>query len=360
MRSFKKRIAVFLSLLLVIPAILGVLPTNTLTARAAGQGSIYSAYSQMTQYVFEDNNLVQKYKLTLEVGQKVDLSSMFYYSDSATYKALDELKGDTYKSSKTKVAAISQAQGTLQAKAKGTTNITIKYKGVTQICEVTVVKKKGFGLSSERSKLSKAVKALNKVYGGKVTSKNCYKVLQAYQTYSKTVKTYPNIDSSGFVTEKAEYGYYSSTNKLAVPEMLGLSSEVNEALSAQARNYNPVGTVQSAHFKIKSVTAKAKSRSFTINVTKKVNENNLFALQYSYSADDYIEKDDRAVFKIKVEDMKTGYKYTGWGIAQKNSSQLTINMDYLKFVKGRKYRLIGVEQWSNEFGWTNGYTFSAS
>ena len=170
MRYLKKRIAVFLSLLLVIPAILGVLPTNTLTARAAEQGFFYSAYSQMDQYEFGENGYTVKYKLTLEVGQKVDLSSMFYYSGSATSKLLKELKGDTYKSSKTKVATISQTNGTLQAKSKGTTTITMKYKGVTETCEVTVVKKNGFGLSAERSKLSKAVKALNKIYVGKLTS----------------------------------------------------------------------------------------------------------------------------------------------------------------------------------------------
>ena len=92
---------------------------------------------------------------------------------------------------------------------------------------------------------------------------------------SKTVRRLranQNIDSNGFVKEKSEYGYYNSTNKLAVPEMLGLGSEVDGALSAQARNYNPVGTVQSAQFKIKSVAAKAKNRSFTINVKKKVTE----------------------------------------------------------------------------------------
>lgn len=360
MGYFKKRIAILLSLLLAIPTILGALPTNTLTAKAASQGSMEPVYYQIAKYEYGANGYTRSFSLALEAGQKVDLSSMFYYSNGSRYVRLDTVTGDTYKSKKTSVATIS-SKGILQAKAKGTTNITIKYKGITETCEVTVVKKNDFGLSAERSALSKAVKALDKAYGGKITSKNRYKVLQAYKDYSKKIQTYQAIDSSGFAKAKSEYGYYSgSTNKLAVPEMLGLGNEVNQALATEAREKNPVGTVQSAMFKIKSVTAKAKSRSFTINIKKKVNDDALFALQYTYSEDDYIEKDDRAVFPITVEDTKTGYKYSGHGIAQKNSTKLTINMDYLKLVKGRKYRLIGLEQWDGPYGWTNGYTFTAS
>lgn len=362
MNHFKKRVALFLCLVLVLPSVIGCLPSNTLIAQAAGSytRAIYCSFYPMQTW--DENEQTYTYSLELEAGQKVNMGALFYYHDSngvCTYLSnLSSGKYATkYTSSKTKVATINSTTGVLTAKAKGTTTITIKYKGVSATCKVKVVGKGAFGVAwKDKSKAKSIIKEINSVYKGKLTASNLYKINQLLDKLQKHDYSCTSL-SSGFVYDPTNW---YTTNKLAVPEWAE-ASNLSTKLYEYARSNNPIGTLPSAFFKIKSVSAKGNSRDLTINLKSKVDTADIFAIHYMDYGDDFKAASDRAVFNIILEDTKTGYRYYGRAIATKGSSKISVNMDYLKLVKNRKYKLMATDTWYDtaEYGWTKGFTFTA-
>lgn len=363
MNQFKKRLALFLCLSMILPGILGFLPINPLTAQAATtyERIIHSNYYAMQ--IWNEDTQSYTYSLELEAGQKANMSYLFYYRDSKgvytdLYNLANSKYATTYKSSKTKVATINSKTGVLTAKAKGTTNITIKYKGVTATCKVKVVGKGGFGVAYKyKSKAKSIAKEIKELYNGKFTSSNQYKLMQLLNKLSDFDYSCSDLTYGGFVYDPDNWTY---TCKLAVPEWAEVAT-IDEKLYNYAKDNNPIGTTSSAFFKIKSVSSKANSREFTINLKSKVDATDIFAVHYMNSGDEYKEESDRAAFTIIVEDTKTNHRYYGRAYATKGSTKITVNMDYLKLVKNRKYRLIGTMTWYDtaEYGWTKGYTFTA-
>lgn len=358
MNYFKKRIAVFLCLLLAIPTLVGVLPMNSLTAEAATTSSISSSYWNISKWDSSQRKYV--YTISVEVGQEFNIGKVFScsYKKPGVYVGVSNLSA-TYTSSKTSIATVGKKTGIVKAKKKGTTVITIKCKGASVKCTVEVSKKNAFGKTSVRNKVVSKAKAMIKAYNGKMTSKNRYKVLKAYDEYIAQVNQLSGAISNGFLCEKNAYGYYSTTNKLVAPEMWEANG-IYCAMYDYGKKINPIGTTQSNWFKIKAVSAKANERSFTLDIKSKVDADDIFAIQLYQASDDVRTEDGRALFRIKVQDTKTGYIYYGWVTANKGSKQLTVNMDYLKLVKGRKYKMYGMNTDTQlaPYGWTGGKTFT--
>lgn len=357
MNYFKKRIAVFLCLLLAVPTLMGVLPMNSLTAEAA-TGYIECRYYNIESSKWEDGQYITEYSVSAEVGQEFNVGKLFTYGNASYVgKNISDISGVTYKSSKTSVAKVGKETGIVKVKAEGTTVITITCKGKTVECTLKAYKEGAFGNKSTRNKVTSKANAVINAYNGKITSKNCYNVLKAYNAYDAYVSTKSAIDD-GFLGKKVVYDtdnnyyYYERTNKIVVPEMWEIS-DIYYAVSGYARKNNPIGSGQSNLFQISSVSAKAKSRNFTINLKDKVSAKVIFAIKFNESRDEQVKDDGRGIFRIKVQDTKTGYNYYGYVTANTGSKKLTVNMDYLKLVKGRKYKLWGVNS-----SWTNGKTFT--
>lgn len=360
MNCFKKRIAVFLCLLLAIPTLVGVLPMNSLTAEAATTGFISSDYWNIKNSQWENGVLKYSYAISAEAGQEFDMSRLFYYyyfdsKNNYQSKEFSTISGDTYVSSNSKVATVGKNTGIVKVKKKGTTVITIKYKGVSIECTLTAYAKGAFGKTSARNKVASKAKAVIKAYNGKITNKNRYKILNAYKAFSMQQSALSSTMYNGFLRDE----YYSDTNKIVVPEAWE-AVDIFESLYDYVKKINPIGTSQSNWFKINSVSARAKSRSFTINLKNRVDADDIFAIQFNEAGDDVVTEEGRALFRIKVQDTETGNNYYGWITANKGSKKLTVNMDYLKLVKGRKYKLLGTDTWSGaaKYGWTRGKTFT--
>lgn len=358
MKRTTKRLAVFLSILLTAPAILGCLPKNTIKAEAASTAYFSWIYEVKSSYDAQTGTTKREFQA--ETGMKFNLGDMVYvyYSDKSIY--LPEASGAKYASSNTKVASIS-SKGDVTVKAVGTTEFTITYKGATTKCTMTAVKSGKLG--SEKSshvKAAKAAKTLCNKAGTKITSKNRYAVSQARGKLDVILDKATNtLSDRGFLKEKVtsgSYTYYTYTNKLSAPELLK-TRNVNSKLEEYASKNNPVGTVSSKWFKISSISSKKNSKTFTINLKSKVTSTQIFAIKNSYSSDTYISDDGTARFSVKLRDTKTGHIYRGTVVAKKGSKKLKVTMDYLK-LKSKKYQLVGVEtDYKTGKSWTKDKTF---
>lgn len=360
MTTFKKRIAVFLCLALVLPSIIGCLPTNTIVSQAAESDSVFLSAAYYCMSTWNEDKGEYEYTLTLEAGQTVKMGYLFT-TYGAEYNRLSDVTGDKYTSSKPKVATVGKTSGKLTAKTKGTTTITIRYKGAKITCKVKVVKKNGFGVAwKKKSKIKSIISQINKIYTGKITASNQYKLrelLQKLGNYSND--EFGLYDGFVYIPYDGTSYDYGTTDKLAIPEWAEVDY-LNNKITDYVDANNPLSTESSACFKIKSVSAKANKQTFTVNVKSKVTSANIFAIKYREARDYWISKSDYAVFDIVLQDTKTNRYYHGRATATKGSSKITVNMDYLKLIKNRKYKLIAANAYYQPSkGWTKGYTFTA-
>lgn len=349
MKQTKKRLALFLCLLLTVPTILGCLPMASLRAEAATDYPIYLNWIygvSMGEYDSETGQFSRSFEI--EAGQKASIADMVYFYQD-TQKYLSDVRGEKYKSSKTSVATIT-SDGVLTAKKAGTTDLTVTYKGTTATCKVKVVKAGALGSTSSKSKALKKLAAKLDSYKT-ITSGNRYAASQL-RGQIVSMSDAQNLSIYGFKVQN-----YSNTGKLVVPEMLRFS-RFSDKIDKYAMANNPVGTVQAKWFQIKSVTSKKGSKTFTINLKSKVNATQIYAIKEYYSADDYITNDQTARFPIYLVDRKTGFRYHGWGVVKEKSDKITVTMDYLKLQSKKTYRLVAIETWDTTYGWTKGRSFS--
>jgi len=189
MNYTRRRIAVFLTLLLIVPAILNCIPGKTLVAHAETTAKIcwdYVVGKQVVSesgYSYTDNS---NGELVIEAGQTGNLASLAYVSTN--YARLHTLSGVTYATNNAAVATINK--GMLNALTTGVATITITYNGMTTTCTVNVVAKGSLGSGkNEYKKIVNVVNSLLKAYGKKITTKNRYEVNnllhKVYKTYTK-------------------------------------------------------------------------------------------------------------------------------------------------------------------------------
>lgn len=353
MKKMKKRLALLLCMMLAIPAALGCLPMTSLRAEAAG-GSF-----SMTPY---DG------KIEIEAGKKVPLAKLTVYREGYSGRMLETVKDATYKSDNTAVAAV-DSKGKVSAKKAGTAKITITYQDATTTYTIQVVKK-GAHKSAKYTKILDLAKKLDSYKNKKITASNRYLISQLNGQYENACDDV--VDGNGFEM-KRKNGTLNYTGKLVLPELMDLNAGVNatdEKLHDYASKNNPVGTIPGKCFKIKSVSAKKNSKTFTIQLTSKVNATQIFAIKEytnwlnnygSKKGDTVIENDKTACFPIYLIDQKTGYQYRGLATAKEKSSQITVTMNYCKLKAKGKYQIVGsLRDSSGTYakGWTKGKTFT--
>lgn len=215
--DLKKRIAVFLCLLLTIPAIMGALPQAKLEAQAA------TTVSVNWQGISTGDNDEAVFEISTKTAGFYMGDYLYAYSYGNNYKNYGSLSmnsGVKYKSSNTSVAAINSTTGLVSPKKSGSTKITISFKGVYNTCTLKVVSNFGSG-PAEYNSLKKCANALIKGYGKKITTSSRYKVVNLNNIYEmeqeqasySSVSRYFGVESI-YQQSGSEWGY---TNKAKMP-----------------------------------------------------------------------------------------------------------------------------------------------
>lgn len=328
MTYFKRRLSIFLCMLLAFSAMFMAMPQET---KAAGN-VIFGGMAS-------DDEVVQVYK-----GSKsLYAGDMVMAWDGTTYKNYGYLSmnsGVTYKSSKPSVASVNSKTGKITAKKNGTTVITVRFKGATQKINLEVLSKKTimndmYGYQKEMlPDLEDAAKVLLSAVGStnKITTANRYKILTACASYD-----YQN--ESGY---NYDYNDGKSYNSVYCPQALHAEA-VCKAMKLYVNGRNPFGTDAAKAFVIKNISAVGNSQKINVTLKKNVTEEQIFAGQGNLTWNTEIKKTNTYSFPIMVQNMKTRCKYYAVATVQKGSNKMTIETRDLKLKKGTKYRLVAKE-----------------
>ena len=356
MKQWKKRLVVFLCTILVAPTVLQALPIRPMAQVEAGNAGLVS---YLNSEYDRTTGKSKYYPLTVEVGEKVDLGYFFEYYNSSNgdYKAglLSSLKkGVSYTSNKSSVATVGKTTGTITPKKTGTATITIKYAGKKVKVPVKVVKKGALKLSSY-AKYEKNAKGLAGINPKKINSKNEYAVLKKINAYEKSYDGWwegkSTLNERGMRAEKEVQTYgddviesYTTKNVVVAPSMVkacNKSYAIYEYFSAK----NPIGTIPSKQFKVKSVSVpKAGAKTFTIKLKKKVTASQICTLKVMNSSLNNGKNDGKAYFYISLLDEASGKYMDATATAKKGSDKITVTVKkstdpYMskktKFTKGK-------------------------
>ena len=346
----KQRLAVFLSMVMVLTMLSGITPQMQTTVQAAATNLSISSEARCNS-VKMGKNYQRVYGFMVEEKQTVQLKQMFYAYDSGSWKSylLQDLKGVKYSLNKTGAASLSR-QGELKTKKPGIVQGTVSYGGSKTyfVCKIVKTGKLGTNKAAYKT-IHKLFKEMG-TFQDKITAKNCYKYLSTYQKIRKECDKLDDIDEYGMLytgyvkgTEKVKIGNYTLKNwemsQLPLPEMLAYNT-YEKTIDTYVKNHNAVGTVSAKQFKIKSVLAKKNTRDMTITVSTKAKQPQIFAIKGHYAKDIVLENDKTAVFPVYVKDQGTGAVYRGEAVAHEGSNKISIQMDYMKFTANHKYQLV--------------------
>lgn len=341
---FKKRLAIMLSILFVLPTIIGILPMAQLETQAAGYESVvWETYIDTLQVEAEQGFYVGDY-------------ATYYKSNGkyATRTSLSLVKAK-YKSSDKTVATV-DSKGYMKTLKPGKTTITITYKGKKLTKEFEVVKKGTFATSDAITALKSAAAELPKKLSATVNNKRGFVLLKSQKTYLDAVEKYEEaIDKKGFLIEKVTYAsgysYTSTTNKLAVPQA-GRYLVLKNILDSYAQKNNPTSTRSSKVLKIASASASAKKNQITLKFNKKVTNEQVLAAKIfyenAYNKNESLKElpDKQAYIQISgIEDTKTHKYYSGVMTIRQGSKEATIQLYESKYVDGKNtYKRIKVKK----------------
>lgn len=343
--NMKKRLAVFLCILFVLPTIMSVLPQTAQETQAA---SVYLGWFGVSS---------TDRKVTVEQGAK------FYIGDYAqVIGGTVSMVKASYSTSKKSVATVN-GKGYVEAKGTGSTKLKIKYKGKTLTCTLKVVKAGSFGSKEAYTKLAKAADTVAKNMPSKVTSGNGFDLLKIrddYQKVSNSVLT--EISEDGFIKEKQSSGYWGTTEKLAVPKA-GRIQTLRLKLSEYAYKNSPVSTRSSKVLKIASVSASA--GKVTIKLKKAPGKEQMLAMRIihsSYPEQNKTGGNDKVYFYINlINTKKVSDYYSGLACMKKGSKTITVipqkySAGKNKFVNA-KLKKNTTYSLSTKSDWTRGKTF---
>lgn len=343
--NMRKRLAVFLCILFVLPAIMAVMPQTAQEVQAANVSMYWNGTMSTTQG-----------KVTVEQGAK------FYVGDHlVVYDGLvktGSMVKASYSSSKKSVASVN-GKGYVEAKSTGTAKITVKYKGKSQTCTLKVVKAGSFGKKDAYTKLADAAETVAKGIPSKITTSNGFGLLKKKNDYQSVANSVTEeITSDGFIKEKkSSAGYSSSTEKLAVPKA-GRFYRLCEELNVYAAKNSPLATRSAKVAKIAS--ASANTQKVTIKLKKAIGKEQMLAMKINFSG--YPEENLKAgsnkvyFYMSLINKNKLSDTYTALACMTKGSKTITVTPQKYsagkgKFVnaklkKGATYSLGGKADWT--------------
>lgn len=346
--NFKKRLAVFLSILMVLPGILSVLP---MTAQEVQAGNVYMSWEFSSGQIYSND----KPTISVEAGQKFYIGDYVYVSDDTNYETGSaSMVKASYRSSKPSIASVN-SKGYVTTKKTGKSTITVKFKGETIKCVLKVVKKGSFGNKQAAKALRKEVSKLEAKIPSKLTGKNGFALKAQRKAYSSVVESWEDTTISGAITYD---GFLKrETGKLIVPQA-GRFHTADRMLWNFANKNNPTSTRSAKVFQIASASASAATSQIKVTFKKAVTADQILALQiYESSTNEKNGKSTGSAY-VSIYDVK-GKKWV-YGIMDvkkgsktgviKNIEFYDVNagggMRKLKLKKGCTYELGESDSWS--------------
>lgn len=343
--NMKRRLAVFLSILFVLPAVVSILPQTADTAQAAEYVSMFWVGGKISG---------NSTSITVEAGQKFYIGDYLSVYTSNTWVTGTMVKA-AYSSGKASVATVN-SKGYVNAKKVGTATIKVKYKNITKTCKLKVVKKGSFGTNSNYEGLKKAADKIAKLPSN-ITTANCYNWIKKRADYNTAAGSYySDISSYGFIQES-----YNSTEKLAVPKA-GRINTLSYMLDQYNRKNSPLSTMSSKVAEIKSV--KATPTKLTIQLKKPITKAHILAMKvnyYSYPEQNKTAGNNKVYFQMTLRGKKATDYRTVIACMEKGKKTITAVPDKqydltkkkyvtLKLKKGATYAL------GTKSDWTKGKT----
>lgn len=345
--SMKKRLAVFLTLLMILPAIAAVLPMTATEVQAAAVSMWWDVTGSGTQTI------------KVEKGQKFYVGDYVAVYEGAGEKETASMKKASYSSSKTSVATVN-SKGYFTAKKTGSTTITVKYKGQKIKCKFQVVAAGSFKNSKAASGLKKKAAALAKSIPSKVSTKNGFDLVKkrnAYQAAADEVDS--DISFEGFLKENVTSSYYKeATSKLAVPQA-GRYLTICAMLNNYGTQNSPTSTRSARVMKISSASATAKT--ITVKLKKNIDTAQILAAQIQEKdANAKVTGKTKANIRLYIYNTKTNEMVYGLGVIQKGSKTMKITPQKYVYNNGLSYVNTTLEKGTYRLGsktdWTKGKT----
>lgn len=349
---FKKRLAVFLTILMTLPAITAVLPIASTEVQAA--------------YVYMYWNVAGYGDKTVQVekGQQFYVGDYVYiYNDNESGTA-SMMKAASYSSGTTSVATVND-KGYFTAQNTGITTVTVKYKGETTSCNFEVVPAGSFESSGAVSAAKSRVSALANSIPSTITTKNGFTLLKMVKDYEGATAnngSVGGVSQGGFLLIKeGSSNYYSESQQLVVPQA-GRYRTLCAMLDDFASKNSPTSTRSAKMMKIASVSAN--TRTVTVKLKKKIDLSQVLAGQINvrYSKDLKNTGKSKAQIWVNLYDAKTNSMLYGAAVIQKGKNIMKITpKKYIykngvskyaktKLKKGKTYRL------ETQTSWTKGKT----
>ena len=328
MSDFKRRIAIFLCMVMTLTTVFCMTPQQEVQAASNQMKFTWSIgttwnYNQSTGKYTES-----KCQAAVVIGQEDLYIGDYVYAvqNGKAYKYygyLSTQSGVTYASSNSNVVAVDQ-YGKLTVKKAGIATITLKFKGKSTKIKLKAVDGElpSYG-SSSTSAISDAQK-LVKTYGTGITAKNRYELVNQVAKINR---------QSYFmgISLVHQNGLQYITNPICA-HASAIESAVSEYSYSVA---NPLSTRSSKMFKINSVTGQGTTA--TITLKSKVTADQLFGLAYTTRKDykSTIKKGNTCQFKIKLKG--NGKTLSATATAKVGSNKITIKTK--KLTKGKTYVL---------------------
>lgn len=257
---WKRRWAVMLSVLLVFPYVLALLPMAKLETEASR-----SITSMSWKFYTNGKSVKVEAGQTFYVGDFVSV-----YFNTGGYETASMGKA-SYTSSNKKVASV-DSKGKMKTLAVGTTTIKVSYKGKKITQKFQVVKKGTLTQDADIKKLAKAADQLPASIPSKVTVKNGFslfdKYIQFYQNYNK-IK--PTVNDSGIL-----FDYTTGVTTLNVPKA-GRYQTLYCILNAYAQKNNPTATRGAKILRVSSASANTGKSTVTLSFSSKVTKEQVLA-----------------------------------------------------------------------------------
>lgn len=352
MKNVRMRLAVLLSMIMVLPSIIAILPvtqTNVLAASTSVSMSwIYGKYNE---------------PIEVEQGQEFyigDCVTVSIYGKKSWFGTASMLSA-SYSSSRTSVAAV-DANGYFIAKEPGSTKVTVTFRGKKCEYEIKVVEAGTFAEKEAALKLQEIAKKFPQKLPSKITTNTAYSLYKIAAEAKQCVNKYPNIISEdGYLLEKsASYSdYYQRTAQLAAPMAGRIKTFMYLLKNDFAYKNNPTSTRSAKVMKIKS--ASAKPNAITLKLKKKIDATQVIAARICYDGIDNekIKGADTAYIQVWITDIKKRSIISGIAEIKKGSATVKIrsfqqfNSKKGKYVKtklkkGQKYIIEnGTKTWTN-------------
>ena len=342
MSHFKKRLSLFLCMLLAFTTVCFAAPQET---KAATNITFSGPGINSTKEV-----QVVKGATNFYIGDYITANG-FNNGSYMNYGYLSENSGVTYKSSNSKVAKINKNTGKIDLKKSGTATITITFKKASAKIKLKVVSKDTMKknvtnviayVGQNLSAYEASAKAFLKETGTnpKITSGNRYKLLTALKAYKSGDYSY-NGYTSYWDNASSKYTYYIySTDS-------GRAKCVCNKIDDYAAARNPFATKpsKSVAFHVTSISSTKNTNKITLKLKNKVTEDQIFGANAGFSWDTEIRKSNTYSFPITVQNTKNKRKHYAIATMKKNSNKITIELKSQKLQKGITYKLLANGPW---------------